>query len=514
MNLNLLLCLVMFFVLQGCKSKPVESKQKPRSRQQVITKKKKPLLRQQKVMPTKCRALNPAYILDRTGDQVKDADEWICYYNGRWKSVAYYIKGQKHGHWRTWFANGKMKTEAYYEKGRPKRKYLRWFYNGKKKERLSFRRVNNEKQALLEAIHQKWFSNGAKKLHRMIRLEGPVVSIKQFTTLRIQPKQKSKQAIAYNHGLYQEWHRNGVLKQKVKFVHNKKEGKSYSWYSNGQKYLIQNFSGDKLHGKSLKYFRKGVLREAAEYKKGVLHGEYKRWDRRGKLYEKGRYYKGSRCGEFLRWYKRKHIYKPCPQNEAQEKALAQCKEKAATCMKPCSDTCKVNRARTMRQRLYAYRCKKRCQYRCRREAKQCEKNVFTNQHSPNRTTPKKTSKSNALFGQTQVTFLPSTRNVAIATCRNRITSILRAEARKKNSPRHKILAIFIGKNKGKIHTFVESKVTAKGNFAQRLGFSYYSGSRCATIKHMSDFPHYSFVEEAEKHFKRSDLKKLDLKKYR
>ena len=81
-------------------------------------------------LPERCEERQPKVQMDRSGNQVKDGEEWACYPDGLWKHRMTWDNGV--GTMTRWFRNGQKYLEGPHEKGIMHGPWTEWHENGQK----------------------------------------------------------------------------------------------------------------------------------------------------------------------------------------------------------------------------------------------------------------------------------------------------------------------------------------------------------------------------------------------
>jgi uncharacterized protein len=100
----------------------------------------------------------------------------------------------------------------------------------------------------------------------------------------------------------QEWHPNGVLRSRIRFLGDKESGPYQYFHDNGNISVSGNFTNGKLNGTVTSYRVSGEKYWEENFKLGMRHGPYKGWLIDGKPFVIGNYKEDKKHGEYQSWY--------------------------------------------------------------------------------------------------------------------------------------------------------------------------------------------------------------------
>jgi hypothetical protein len=82
-------------------------------------------------LPSECVEKNPKFV-QRENRQLKNGQEWHCFDNGAWRTVATWKMGKKDGLSTEWHPNGQKKQEGTWKMGKKDGLSTHWHPNGQK----------------------------------------------------------------------------------------------------------------------------------------------------------------------------------------------------------------------------------------------------------------------------------------------------------------------------------------------------------------------------------------------
>jgi antitoxin component YwqK of YwqJK toxin-antitoxin module len=88
------------------------------------------------------------------------------------------------------------------------------------------------------------------------------------------------------HGMYREWHSNGILKISCNYEHGNYDGLYQQWYTNGYLFNVRNYVNGRVHGVDIYMFPNGKPKAKIHYTNGIMKDSIARsWYDNGQLQE-------------------------------------------------------------------------------------------------------------------------------------------------------------------------------------------------------------------------------------
>lgn len=85
------------------------------------------------------------------------------------------------------------------------------------------------------------------------------------------------------HGLFSEWYKDGTLKYECNYINSNKNGYERFYYYNGQRKLYVHYKNGIIHGRCNLWYFDGKVNIECQFNNDLLCDNYKKWNRFGKL---------------------------------------------------------------------------------------------------------------------------------------------------------------------------------------------------------------------------------------
>ena len=95
-----------------------------------------------------------------------------------------------------------------------------------------------------------------------------------------------------NHGLFVEWHNDGVKAYEATYVRGKLHGVETQWHRNGQKYVEQHYVHGQRHGPRYVWDDQGRKRKEEHYFEDQPDGTWTEWRSDGRVKWQGHFERG------------------------------------------------------------------------------------------------------------------------------------------------------------------------------------------------------------------------------
>jgi len=103
-------------------------------------------------------------------------------------------------------------------------------------------------------------------------------------------------------GKWTEWHENGEIKSKGKYLNGKRNGKWTEWHDNGEIKSEGEYLNGEKNGKWTQWHDNGQKHTEGEYVNGEKSGNLTSWYSNGQKREEGEYINGEQNGEWTEWH--------------------------------------------------------------------------------------------------------------------------------------------------------------------------------------------------------------------